>query len=147
MPATEYQGSIASLGHSILSIRHDQVHNMDGNNEASAQEAELESFQKQVADRFNDLSAVSNEDLLSLGWIRRLDESFVVKRSLGRWQRYLKIVLTALDSSQRTLGEGQFRRAKKALTDLTITMLDEKDSGGVLALTSLTSILLEQFKY
>ncbi|KAF9606850.1 hypothetical protein IFM89_029449 [Coptis chinensis] len=44
MPATEYQGSIASLGHSILSIRHDQVHNMDGNNEASAQEGELESF-------------------------------------------------------------------------------------------------------
>ncbi|KAF9601282.1 hypothetical protein IFM89_018392 [Coptis chinensis] len=178
MPATEYQGSIASLGRSILSIRRDQVHNMDGNNEASAQEAELEQFQKQVADRFNDLSAVSNEDLLSLGWIRRLLDEFICcqeefrgilfnnkghlcrqpmdrfiaeyfERSvkaldvcnairdgvelIRQWQRYLEIVLTALDSSQRTLGEGQFRRAKKALTDLTIAMLDEKDSGGVLA--------------
>ncbi|KAF9593819.1 hypothetical protein IFM89_025528 [Coptis chinensis] len=65
---------------------------------------------------------------------------------IRQWQRYLEIVLTALDSSHKTLGEGQFRRAKKALTDLTIAMLDEKDSGGVLALTSLTSILLEQFK-
>ncbi|KAF9624845.1 hypothetical protein IFM89_015399, partial [Coptis chinensis] len=130
--------AIASLGRSILSIRHDQV-----------------------ADRFNDLSAVSNEDLLSLGWIRRLLDEFICcqeefrgilfnnkghlcRQPMDRFiAEYFERSVKALDM---TLGEGQFRRAKKALTDLTITMLDEKDSGGVLALTSLTSILLEHFK-
>lgn len=43
------------------------------------------------------------------------------------WQKLLEIVRVAL-SNQRSLGEGQFRRAKKALIDLAIAMLDEKDS-------------------
>ncbi|KAL5714931.1 hypothetical protein ACHQM5_016830 [Ranunculus cassubicifolius] len=183
MPATESQGSYApftSLGRSILSIRRDQVHNMEGNIEASVQEAELELFQKQVADRFRDLAtaASSTEELLSLKWIRHLLDEFICcqeefrailfnnkshlcrqpmdrfiseyfERSvkaldvcnairdgvelIKQWHKYLEIVLTALDSNQRTIGEGQFRRAKKALTDLTIAMLDEKDSGSVVA--------------
>lgn len=45
---------------------------------------------------------------------------------IRQWQKQLEIVLCALDN-QRTLGEGQFRRAKKALIDLAIGMLDEKE--------------------
>ncbi|BFG40780.1 hypothetical protein CerSpe_270540 [Prunus speciosa] len=44
-----------------------------------------------------------------------------------QWLKLLEIVLVALDRD-RTLGEGQFRRAKKALVDLAIAMLDDKDS-------------------
>ncbi|KAF6163656.1 hypothetical protein GIB67_036116 [Kingdonia uniflora] len=185
MPATDYQGSsvpFASLGRSILSIRRDQVHSMDSSNhEASTQELELESFQKQVADRFLDLSSASAEDLLSLSWIRKLldvflccqedfrailfnNKGYVSKPPLDRfigdffersvkgldvcnairdgveqirqWHKHLEIVLCALGDSRGTkmmLGEGQFRRAKKALADLAIGMLDEKDSGSVIA--------------
>lgn len=45
---------------------------------------------------------------------------------IRQWQKQLEIVLCALDN-QRSLGEGQFRRAKKALIDLAIGMLDEKE--------------------
>lgn len=51
---------------------------------------------------------------------------------IRQWQKLLEIVLVALDSN-RSLGEGQFRRAKKALIDLAIGMLDEKDSSSTLA--------------
>ncbi|GFP87098.1 hypothetical protein PHJA_000853600 [Phtheirospermum japonicum] len=50
------------------------------------------------------------------------------------WQKHLEIIVSALDSSsskQRTIGEGQFRRARKALMDLALVMLDEKDAGSV----------------
>ena len=46
---------------------------------------------------------------------------------MRQWLKLLDIVLVALDRD-RTLGEGQFRRAKKALVDLAIAMLDDKDS-------------------
>lgn len=46
------------------------------------------------------------------------------------WQKHLEIVLCALDSHKRALSEGQFRRARKALMDLALTMLDERDSSG-----------------
>jgi hypothetical protein len=46
---------------------------------------------------------------------------------IREWKKLLEIVLCALDD-QRLFGEGQFRRAKKALIDLSISMLDEKDS-------------------
>lgn len=46
---------------------------------------------------------------------------------MRQWQKLLEIVLCALDRD-RTLGEGQFRRAKKALIDLAIAMLDDKES-------------------
>ncbi|XP_047328595.1 protein ROH1-like [Impatiens glandulifera] len=51
---------------------------------------------------------------------------------IRQWQKLLEIVLCALDN-QRSLGEGQFRRAKKALTDLAIGMLDEKESNAAAA--------------
>lgn len=47
--------------------------------------------------------------------------------NIRQWQKLLEIVPCALDN-QRSLGEGQFRRAKKALIDLAIGMLDERDS-------------------
>lgn len=46
---------------------------------------------------------------------------------IRQWQKLLEIVLCALDH-KRSIGEGQFRRAKKALVDLAIGMLDDKDS-------------------
>ncbi|GMH05143.1 hypothetical protein Nepgr_006983 [Nepenthes gracilis] len=51
-----------------------------------------------------------------------------------QWEKQSEIVLCALESTQRAaLGEGQFRRARKALMELAIAMLDEKDSGSVLS--------------
>ncbi|KAJ1399149.1 Protein BYPASS-related [Sesbania bispinosa] len=47
------------------------------------------------------------------------------------WQKHLEIVTCALGSNKRALTEGQFRRARKALMDLALAMLDEKDSGSV----------------
>ncbi|XP_027345061.1 uncharacterized protein LOC113857407 [Abrus precatorius] len=47
------------------------------------------------------------------------------------WQKHLEIVFCALSSNKRALTEGQFRRARKALMDLALAMLDEKDSGSV----------------
>ncbi|XP_057423901.1 protein ROH1 [Lotus japonicus] len=47
---------------------------------------------------------------------------------IRQWQKLLEIVLFALGGNQRSIGEGQFRRAKKALIDLAIGMLDDKDS-------------------
>ncbi|CAA6667648.1 unnamed protein product [Spirodela intermedia] len=187
MPATDYQGSsvpFASLGRSILSIRREQAHSMDTHHDdagggaaaAAAHELELESFQRHVAELFQDLasaggssagsSAGGGEELLSLSWIRRLLEAFLVcqeefkailmnhrgvlsrspldrlvaeffERSvkaldvcnairdgleqIRQWHKHLEIV------------QGQLRRAKKALTDLTIAMLDEKEAGSVVA--------------
>ncbi|ONK57548.1 uncharacterized protein A4U43_C09F1620 [Asparagus officinalis] len=48
-----------------------------------------------------------------------------------QWRNHLEIVVTALGA--KFIGEGQIRRAKKALTDLTILMLDEKESGSVVS--------------
>lgn len=50
---------------------------------------------------------------------------------IRQWQKQLEIVLCALEK-QRSIGEGQFRRAKKALVDLAIGMLDDKDSNSTL---------------
>lgn len=175
MPATDYQGSSSR---SVLILRRDQVHSMEGANEVRSHEVELEAFQKQVTDRFVVLSSATSEELLSLAWVRKLLDAFLCcqeefrvvlfnNRSLihrppldrlvadffersvkaldvcnairdgieqiRQWQKLLDIVICALDSKQRALGEGQFRRAKKALIDLAIGMLDEKDSGGTLA--------------
>ncbi|CAN1175857.1 Protein ROH1 [Linum perenne] len=54
---------------------------------------------------------------------------------IREWKKLLEIVLCALDNNQRLLGEGHFRRAKKALIDLSISMLDDKDSstGGAMS--------------
>ncbi|TXG74655.1 hypothetical protein ES288_A02G131700v1 [Gossypium darwinii] len=191
MPATDYQGSSTPLniiGHSLLSMKRDQVHAMESPNDGSAShDFELGSFQRQVADRFHNLASVPPDELLSLPWVRKLLDVFlccqeefrlilfnnkaqVIKPPMDRliaeyyertvkaldvcnairdgieqikqWQKLLEIVLCALGDNngipnnnccQRALGEGQFRRAKKALIDLAIGMLDEKDSGQALS--------------
>lgn len=46
---------------------------------------------------------------------------------IRQWQKQLEIVSCAL-GNQRYLGEAQFRRAKKALIELTIGMVDDKQS-------------------
>jgi hypothetical protein len=51
---------------------------------------------------------------------------------IRQWQKQLDIVLCALDN-ERSKGEGQFRRAKKALIDLAIGMLDEKESNAAIS--------------
>lgn len=180
MPATDYQGaasSFANFGRSILSIRRDQVHSMDSAHGVTSQELELEAFQKQVAERFNDLLAADSSALLSIPWIRKLLDVFMscqddfrvilfnnraylnrapmdrqisefFERSvkaldvcnairdgieqIRSWQKQLEIVLCALDN-HKSFGEGHFRRAKKALIDLAIGMLDEKESNTTLA--------------
>ncbi|XP_072974224.1 protein BYPASS1-LIKE-like [Typha angustifolia] len=87
MPATDYQGSsapFASLGRSILSIRRDQIHSMDGH-DASCN-LELESFQRHVADLFVDLlnslagggDGAGDAIPIPLAWIRKLLDSFLI---------------------------------------------------------------------
>ncbi|CAA2993536.1 uncharacterized protein LOC111373047 [Olea europaea subsp. europaea] len=51
---------------------------------------------------------------------------------IRQWKKQLEIVLCALDN-QQSIGEGQFRRAKKALIDLDIAMVGEKESNSTLA--------------
>lgn len=179
MPSTDNSGSsspLASIGRSIRSRRREHSHSMDASHEPSALDPELESFQNQVAERFQNLSAANADELLSISWVRKLLHMFVgcledfrvillknkgqaSKSPLDRladdffersvkaldicnatrdgiekirlWQKHLEIVLSALDCRHKTLSEGQFRRARKALMDLALVMLDERDSGSV----------------
>lgn len=179
MPATDFQGSSSPslVGRSIMGLRRDQVHSMDSHHEpGSNHEHALEAFQRLVADLFQDLAG--GEELLSLPWVRKLLEVFllcqdeflavffsnraIVARApvdrlvtdffdrsvkaldvcnairdgieqVRQWHKHLDIVTLALDPTQKTIGEGQVRRAKKALVDLAIGMLDEKDTGSSLA--------------
>lgn len=182
MPAMEYQGSsvpFAAVGRSLLSLRRDQVHAMDvHHDQGSGREQELDSFQRHVTGHFAALSCSGGEELLSLAWVRKLVNSFLLcleefrvilfnnrpilsRPPLDRfitefyergvkaldvcnairdgidqvrlWQKHIEIVLVALDLGQNPIGEGQFRRANKALTDLALLMLDEKDPASVLA--------------
>lgn len=185
MPVTEYQGSstsFSSIGRSFLGTRRDQVHAMDaGQQQNTGLDQELDAFQRRVAALFHDLaaSATGGDDLLSLAWVQKLLDTFLVCQEefrmvlfnhcaavgrppldrmiaeffergvkaldvcnvirdgieqLRQWRKHLEIVLVALADPQKqrrgALGEGQLRRARKALTDLTLLMLDEKDATG-----------------
>ncbi|XP_010930977.1 protein BYPASS1-LIKE [Elaeis guineensis] len=183
MPATEYQGSstpFSSIGRSILSTRREQIHAMDaGHHHDAGLDQDLDAFQRRIAALFHDLSASAGDDLLSLAWVRKLLDTFLVcqeefrvvlfnhRAAFGRppldrmiadffergvkaldvcnairdgveqlrqWRKHLEIVLVALADPRKqrrgALGEGQLRRAQKALTDLTLLMLDEKDATG-----------------
>ncbi|WOK96460.1 hypothetical protein Cni_G05167 [Canna indica] len=187
MPAMDYQGSsvpFASIGRSILSIRREQVHSLEGGHHDSpyAHESELDAFQKHLTELFVDLSAsTTGDEVLSLSWLCKLLDGFLVcqeefrmilfscKESrqaqlsrppldrflsdffdravkaldvcnavrdgvdqLRRWRQLLQIAIAALAGcgGDRPLGEGQLRRARKALADLTILMLDDKEATG-----------------
>ncbi|KAL8459251.1 hypothetical protein ACS0TY_036651 [Phlomoides rotata] len=172
MPTTDFHdvSSSSLFGFSILSRRRDQIPSMESTHESIRQDIELDAFQRNVADRFHDLSAVDSGELLSIPWLRNLLDSFLccqeefkvilynnrsnlskspmekhvadyfdrsVKaldvcnairdgiQQIKQSQKQLEIVLCALDN-QRSIGEGQFRRAKKALIDLAIGAVDEK---------------------
>ncbi|KFK41889.1 hypothetical protein AALP_AA2G185300 [Arabis alpina] len=78
MPVTEYQ---RSFGRSLLNLRRDSV--LDSatvlaGSELTQMEAELDSFQRKVAERFIDLNASTSEDLLSLEWVVKLLDSFLI---------------------------------------------------------------------
>ncbi|XP_057417722.1 protein ROH1-like [Lotus japonicus] len=181
MPSTANHGpssSFSSFGRSLFGVRQEQVHSVEASNESDSCNLELGSFQKRVADRFHDLSGVSDDELLSIDWIQKLLTAFICcqeefraillnnkeqvsKTPLDRmiseffdrsvkaldicnasrdgiekirmWQKHLEIVICAMGSNKRSLTEGQFRRARKALMDLALAMLDEKDSGAVLS--------------
>ncbi|OMP05775.1 Protein BYPASS-related protein [Corchorus olitorius] len=137
MPATDYQGSsapVTNLGRSLLSLRRDQVHAMESHHDGSSAaslEVELESFQRQVADRFHDLSSVPSDELLSLPWVRKLLDVFLV------CQEEFRVILSNNRAQVNRppmdrLVADFYERSVKAL-DVSIGMLDEKDSGQALA--------------
>lgn len=51
--------------------------------------------------------------------------------TIRMWQKHLEIVVCALDGHQKTVGEGQFRRARKALMDMALLTLDDKETGSM----------------
>ncbi|CAL9120134.1 unnamed protein product [Musa textilis] len=182
MPTADFQGSsapFASTGRSFLSLRRDHAADpMDAHHRHhidAGEQRELDAFQHQVADLFRDLAG-GGDEILSISWVRRLLDTFLVCQEefrvilfghrrppapmdrlvsdfferavkaldvcnavrdgvdqLRQWRKHLEIVIVALGPHHRELGEGQLRRAKKALGDLAILMLDEKDSGSVLS--------------
>ncbi|KAG2241907.1 hypothetical protein Bca52824_096251 [Brassica carinata] len=122
-------------------------------------EAELDSFQRQVAEKFSPwigklldsflscqdefraivfnhrsliISKPPTDRLLSDYFertVKALDVCNAIRYGIERirqWRKLSDIVISALHS-RRLIGEGQLRRAKKALVDLAIGMLDEKD--------------------
>uniref|UniRef100_A0A7N1A1V4 Uncharacterized protein n=1 Tax=Kalanchoe fedtschenkoi TaxID=63787 RepID=A0A7N1A1V4_KALFE len=65
--------------------------------------------------------------------VKALDICNATRDGIGKirqWEKQLEIVVSALDPQSKTLSEGQFRRAKKALMELALDMLDDKDTGG-----------------
>ncbi|KAL6870742.1 hypothetical protein ACP4OV_014590 [Aristida adscensionis] len=84
MPATDFQGSspFSSFGRSLLSLRRDTPAASPAMPPpvASAEDAELEAFQRHVAVLLSDLRAGDGcgEEFLSAAWIRRLLEAFLM---------------------------------------------------------------------
>ncbi|CAJ2678017.1 hypothetical protein L195_g025353 [Trifolium pratense] len=90
---------------------------------------------------------LNNKDQLSKPPLDRVTSEFIERsvkaldicnasrdgiENIRMWQKHLEIVSCALGSNKRPLTEGQFRRARKALMDLALTMMiDEKESGSV----------------
>ncbi|CAN8304788.1 unnamed protein product [Cochlearia groenlandica] len=176
MPATDFQGS--TFRRSLLTLRRDQIAGNSRHVESNM-EIELDSFQRQVAERFADLNISGGGDdeteLLSLKWISNLLDSFLCckeefraivfnnrsqiakspattatedrlisdyfERSIKaldvcnairdgieqirRWQKLADIEISALENNRRDrkIGEGNLRRAKKALVDLAVSIV------------------------
>lgn len=89
---------------------------------------------------------LNNKDQLSKPPMDRMTSEFIERsvkaldicnagrdgiETIRMWQKQLEIVSCALGSNKRPLTEGQFRRARKALMDLALAMIDEKESGSV----------------
>lgn len=180
MPSSENESSssvhhFASIRRAIHNIRSDQVHATESHNndtQTQALNSELELFQKQVHDRFHNLSSANAHEFLSAAWTQKLLDAFLScqeefriilsdnrsllsKPPLDRilsdffdksvkaldicnatrdgiekirvWQKHLEIVFCALDCKKKMISEGQLRRARKALMELAILLLDEKE--------------------
>ncbi|KAL5204587.1 hypothetical protein ABZP36_009458 [Zizania latifolia] len=175
MPATDYQGSsshshpspFSSFGRSILSLRRDSPA-VASPAMPSGEEADLEAFQRHVAAHLAELKA--GEDFLSIEWIRRLLEAFLLcqeefrvvvalarrrgalpapaEKLIGdfyeravkaldvcnaardgvdqvrRWERLAGIAASVL-LTPGEIHEGQLRRARKALSDLSVLLIDD----------------------
>lgn len=175
MPATENQPSF--LGR--ISIRRNQVIAMDGNHEQELEDIEL--FQRNVADRFVELSSFSdhqgqpsNDPLLSIAWLRKLVDVFLcceaefkaflimgrdpsqvskppldkllpelqeravkaldicnaVSSGIDLVRQCQKLAETAVSAlGQKPYGDGQMKRAKRALSCLltALTMEDKEN--------------------
>uniref|UniRef100_A0A0E0BFQ4 Uncharacterized protein n=1 Tax=Oryza glumipatula TaxID=40148 RepID=A0A0E0BFQ4_9ORYZ len=195
MPATDYQGSssthshpspFSSFGRSLLSLRRDSPAAAAGASPAmaSGEEADLEAFQRHVAAHLADLRG-GEDELLSIEWIRRLLEAFLLcqeefrvvvalarrrgalsaaaEKMVGdfyeravkaldvcnaardgvdqvrRWERLAGIAASVL-LAPGEIHEGQLRRARKALSDLSVLLIDDAaaaaGSGGVASFLS-----------
>ncbi|XP_062203879.1 protein BYPASS1-LIKE-like [Phragmites australis] len=182
MPLMDYQGSssspshFSSFGRSLLSLRRDTTAMPSG------EEADLEAFQRHVAANLADLlpgEGGGGEEILSVAWIRRLLEAFILCQEefrvvvaqarrrgaltataerlvaefheravkaldvcnaardgvdqVRRWERLADIAASVL-LAPREIHEGQLRRARKALSDLSVLLVDDtvaSASGGV----------------
>ncbi|CAM8972354.1 hypothetical protein QQ045_028724 [Rhodiola kirilowii] len=63
--------------------------------------------------------------------VKALDICNAAQDGIGviqQWEKHLEIVVCALDPQNKTLSEGKFRRAKKALMEMALDMLDDKDT-------------------
>ncbi|KAH1237625.1 hypothetical protein GmHk_08G022522 [Glycine max] len=141
---------ISSFVHSIYCLRLELVHSLEENQGSITQDSELEPFQKQVTDRFEDLSRVSDDELLSIDWMRKLMDAFIccheefraillnnkeqvlnspMVQSISDFFERLVKALDICNASHcvpwRALSEGQVQRARKALMDLALAMLNE----------------------
>ncbi|CAN4110625.1 unnamed protein product [Withania somnifera] len=68
--------------------------------------------------------------------IKALDICNAARDGIGKirlWQKHLEIVISALHSRQKMIGEGQVRRTRKSLMDLALVMLEEKETVTVLS--------------
>uniref|UniRef100_A0A0D9XPE9 Uncharacterized protein n=1 Tax=Leersia perrieri TaxID=77586 RepID=A0A0D9XPE9_9ORYZ len=200
MPATDYQGSssthfhpspFSSFGRSLLSLRRDipAVHAGAAMAAVSGEEADLEAFQRHVAAHLADLRS-GEDELLSIEWIRRLLEAFLLcqeefrvvvalarrrgggmspasEKMVGdfyeravkaldvcnaardgvdqvrRWERLAGIAASVLlVAPAGEIHEGQLRRSRKALSDLSVLLIDDAAAAAAAASsTTVTSFL------
>ncbi|CAI9103940.1 OLC1v1002537C1 [Oldenlandia corymbosa var. corymbosa] len=179
MPSADKPSSalpFVSFRRPILTMRGGNVHALALSRDCDPQNSEMESFQRQVLAQFHSLAVATNDEFLSLSWIRKLLDAFASCQELFReilsnnkgkvskppvdkfvleyfdrtikaldicnatrdgiekirqWKKHLDIVVAAMDCHQKMIGEGNIRRAKKALTDLALFMLDDKGTGSV----------------
>ncbi|XP_062197669.1 protein BYPASS1-LIKE-like [Phragmites australis] len=181
MPATDFQGSssshshpspFSSFGRSLLSLRRDTPASAAASPVMPfGDEADLEAFQLHVAAHLAELrGGEGGEEFLSIAWIRRLLEAFLLcqeelrvvvaharrrgalpapaeklvselgERALKaldvcnaardgldqvrRWERLAGIAASVL-LAPGEIHEGQLRRARKALSDLSVLLIDD----------------------